>query len=335
MAKKVLRKFSDYKDLGFGSKVAAQGDRFINRDGTFNVEKKGVSVLKRFSFYHAMINMSWWKFILIILSTYCIINVLFACLYLLIGFENLSGTTAETHMGRFFEAFFFSAQTFTTVGYGRINPVGLLANFVVVFELLLGLLSLALATGLFYARSSRPVGKILFSQQMLVAPYRGISALMIRIANAQDNQLIEMEVQIVLSRIEEEEPGQRIRKFYQLPLERDKINFLSLSWTIVHPMDETSPLYGCTEADLKNGEVEFMVLIKGFDDTYFQNIYVRSSYKYHEMVWGARFIHTYDRSASGKTVLNLSTLGACERAELPVSDQVVKAQELRDRPEKS
>ena len=264
MAKNVLRKFSDYKDLGFGTKVAAQGDRFINRDGTFNVEKKGVPFLKRFSFYHAMINMSWWKFILIILSAYCIINVLFACLYLLIGFENLSGTMANTPLDRFLEAFFFSAQTFTTVGYGRINPTGLLANFVVVFELLLGLLSLALATGLFYARSARPVGKIMFSQKMLVAPYRGKRALMFRIANAQDNQLIEMEVQIVFSRIEEDETRQRVRKFYQLPLERDKINFLSLSWTVVHPMDEHSPLLGCTEADMKNGDVEFMVLIKGF-----------------------------------------------------------------------
>gem|GEM_PF-2201797 len=233
----------------------------------------------------------------------------------------LSGTSAQTPTDRFFEAFFFSAQTYTTVGYGRINPTGLPANFVVVFELLLGLLSLALATGLFYARSARPVGKIMFSQKMLVAPYRGQSALMFRIANAQDNQLIEIEVQIVLSIIEEEEPGKNVRKYYQLPLERDKINFLSLSWTIVHPLNENSPLYGNTEADLEKADAEFMVLIKGFDDTYFQSVYVRSSYKYDEMMWGARFKNTYDRSASGKTVLDLSALGACERAELPGSNQ--------------
>ncbi len=318
MRKKVYRKMVEYRDPGFGINVVTQGERFINRDGSFNVEKKGLPLWQRFSLYHVMLNIPWWKFILIILTAYCVINILFALLYLAIGFENLQGATAETPLGKFFEAFFFSAQTFTTVGYGRINPVGLMANFLVVFELLLGLLSLALATGLFFARSSRPVGKIMFSEKALVAPYRGSTGLMFRIANSKDNQLIEVEVQFMLSRIEMENGNPR-RKFYQMEVERSSINFLSMSWTIVHPITDNSPLYGCTEQQLKESDAEFMILIKGFDDTFAQTIHSRTSYKHFEIEWGAKFKSTYDRGKNGKTVIDLSTLGAYEKVPLPVA----------------
>jgi inward rectifier potassium channel len=160
------------------------------------------------------------------------------------------------------------------------------------------------------------VGKILFSEQAIIAPYHGGRALMFRIANAQNNQLVEVEIQLMLSWIEDQS-GARVRKFYQLPLERNKVNFLATSWTIVHPIDERSPLYGLTEAGLRAADTECMVMVKGFDDTYFQTIYVRSSYKYHEITWGARFVSTYERSKNGSTVVDLSTLGVFEPAALP------------------
>ncbi|MES2731103.1 MAG: ion channel [Bacteroidota bacterium] len=316
MAKKVFRKIADQRDPGFGVKIDNQGDRFVNRDGSFNIEKKGASFWQRFNFYHAMITMTWGHFILVILGAYLLINICFAGLYMIIGFENLAGTVAISPMEKFFEAFFFSAQTFTTVGYGRVNPVGLLANFLVVFELLLGLLSLAIATGLFYARSSRPVGKIIFSDQAIISPYRTFTGLMFRIANAQNNQLIEVEVQFMLSWIETEN-GASVRKFYELALERNKVSFLWASWTVVHPIDEKSPLFGFTEADMAETDAEFMIIIKGFDDTYFQNVYVRTSYKFYEIMWGAKFISTYGRSEKGSTVVDLSTLGRYEKVDLP------------------
>jgi inward rectifier potassium channel len=130
--------------------------------------------------------------------------------------------------------------------------------------------------------------------------------------------LIEVEVQVVLSKVELIN-GSHVRKFYQLELERNSINFLSMSWTIVHPISENSPLHGCTEQELKESDAEFMILVKGFDDTFAQTIHARSSYKDYEIEWGAKFKSTYDRGKNGKTVVDLSTLGAYEKVPLPVT----------------
>lgn len=306
-------------DLGLGNK-GGKG-RGVNKDGSFNVERIGVPKFRPYEIYHSLISMSWGKFSLLVLVAYGVVNLLFAMIYYFIGTEHLSGITPDmSEKHRFMEAFFFSSQTLTTLGYGRIAPVGALASSVAAVESLLGLLTFALATGLLYGRFSRPQAKLLYSTNALVAPYRDITGLMLRISNKRSNQLIEVEAEITLSY---QEKGKNSRSFASLALERKKINLFPSSWTLVHPITEESPFYGMSEQDLHDADVELIVLIKSFDDTFSQTIYSRSSYKAHEIIWGAKFLPMFTQTELGMTRLDLRLIDAMERVDLPENRQLV------------
>ena len=193
-------------------------------------------------------------------------------------------------------------RLFTTVGYGGITPVGFGANTISSIESMMGWLAFALATGLVYGRFSRPKARLLFSRHAIIAPYKDIIAFEFRMANLRANQLIEVEVQVIMTRIEHTAGGEKIRKFYELELERNRVNFLSLSWTVVHPITPNSPIHGWNNKKVKQGETEFLVLIKGYDDTFNQTVYSRSSYWHNEIVWGARFNNMYDNEEVGVTI---------------------------------
>ncbi len=301
------KKAKGYNDTGFSGKASENEARLLNKDGSFNVVKKGLPFLERLSIYHVLITMSWWRFNFLILATYFTLNLLFACIYILIGIQHLGGTLGITLFEKFLDAFFFSAQTFTTVGYGRINPIGFGANVIASIESLTGLVTFALISGLFYGRFSRPAAKLVFSQNALMAPYQNINGLMFRVANSKNNQLTEVNAQVMLSIID---PQTKNRGFYILDLERSKINFLSLSWTIVHPVNENSPVYGLSQQDLKDGKAEFLILLQGFDDTYSQILQVRHSYVPDEIIWNAKFIPVYTTLENGKVALHLDKLNA-------------------------
>ncbi len=306
--RKKRRAFTDYKDLGFSDKVSNQAGRAINKDGTFNIRKRGLNFLEHYSFFHALLTISWWKFLVIVLTTYFVLNVLFAFLYMITGYENLTGIAPGSFWQHFLEAFFFSTQTFTTVGYGRINPIGFMGNVVSAFESLVGLMSFALATGVLYGRFSRPVEKFIYSENLLVAPFKDQTGLMFRLANAKNNVLSNVQIEVMLS-MSENDNGAISRKFYELILERKRINFLTLSWTVVHPMDENSPLFGFSEQDFKEADVELLILINGYDDTYGQNVHARHSYKFHEFIWNAKFTPMFKRSEDEQyTILELDKI---------------------------
>jgi len=311
-----VKNSDQYQDLGIGSSAAAAKQRFINRDGSFNVVRRGLPYWLGVSPYHAMLTMSWWRFNIIIIALYVLVNLFFASLYMLVGMEHLGGTIAHTPFERFFEAFFFSAQTFTTVGYGRINPIGMTASSIAALESMVGLLAFALATGLLYGRFSRPTARILFSDNAVIAPYKAIKGFMFRIANARSNQIIEVEVQVTLSRNELDDHGKTVRKFYTLELERQKVVFFHLSWTIVHPIDEASPLYGWTKADLDASEAEFLILFKGFDDTFSQTVHARGSYKHFEVLENRKFAHIITIAQSGVPEIDLDRIHDVEEAGL-------------------
>jgi inward rectifier potassium channel len=300
-------KNSPERELGFGQNPNTQGQRLMNSNGTSNVVRKGISRLNPINVYHALITMSWTKFNLLVLVSYFLLNCIFACIYFLIGIDQIAGMTRGDGNHEFWEAFFFSAQSFTTVGYGRVSPVGYGAEVLSSFESLMGLLALALATGLLYGRFSRPTARILYSSKALVAPYKSISGLMFRIANARNNQLIEAEAQFIFS-INTDVNGEIKRTFHNLKLEIEKINLLSLSWTIVHPISDESPLKGLTKADLEQGDAEFIVMLKAIDDTYAQTIYDRSSYKYHQVEWNARFNPILGKASDGRAMVDLSRI---------------------------
>ncbi len=292
------------RDLGFGGKAAESRTRLLNRDGSFNIERRGIPFLKSLNVYHELLTMSWWRFNAIVVMLYLIVNLAFAGLYMAVGVEHLVGIDGRSALERFLDAFFFSTQTFTTVGYGRINPVGIGANTLSALESLTGLLAFALATGLLYGRFSRPVAKILYSKFAVIAPYQGVTGFMFRTANERVNQLIEVECVVNLS-LSKLVNGRMVRQFYELELERSKVNFFALSWTIVHPIVETSPLFGMTEADLKASDAEFVILLKGFDDSFSQTVHSRTSYKSEEVVFNKRFANIISIAESGKAAVEL------------------------------
>ncbi len=228
-------------NTGFGNNPSNYGGRFINKDGRANIEKNGISFLEKISWYHTMLLMPRWKFFSIIILFYIGVNFLFATIYLFIGVDTLGEIPSPSTLTNFAESFFFSTQTFTTVGYGRISPIGFLSSSIAAFEALLGLLSFALATGLLYGRFSKPVAFLRFSHNALVGPYKDVNALMLRVVPFKNTNLVDVVANVTLGMMIEEN-GVSINRFYQLDLEYSTVNALTLSWTIVHPITEKSPL---------------------------------------------------------------------------------------------
>lgn len=301
------------RDLGFGSIVARSRRRLLNRDGSFNVVREGMSPLTSLSLYHTLLTTTWPRFLSLIAVSYLLANALFAVGYVACGPEALGGLRSDTPQGRFVEEFFFSIQTFATIGYGVVYPRSLAANVLVTVESLVGLLGFALATGLLFARFARPTARILFSRNAIVAPYRGITAFEFRIVNARSNQLIDVAVRVQLSRFL---PDGR-REFIPLTLERSEVVFFPLAWTIVHPIDETSPLWGVTPREMLAQDMELLILLTGTDETFAQVVHARSSYKADEIVWGARFRNLFNPpTPDGVLSIDIGRLHDYEPAEL-------------------
>ncbi|WP_396198792.1 ion channel [Flavobacterium sp.] len=307
---KINKKAKAENNTGFGTNSQNYGGRFINKNGNANIQKVGIGFLEGISWYHTMLKIPRWKFFFIIILFYFIVNLFFASIYMLIGVENLRGVTSVSRIDKFGEAFFFSIQTFTTVGYGHISPSGFLASFVAAVEALSGLLSFAIATGLFYGRFSKPNAFIKFSENALIAPYKDGTALMMRLAPHKNTNLTDAEAFVTVG-ILIDENGVISNKFYNLPLEMSKINSLTLSWTLVHPIDEESPLFNLNQSDYKNTIGEILVYIKTFDDMYSSTVAKRTSYTFNEVVYGAKFSPMYSKNESNtKTVLHLDNLNS-------------------------
>jgi inward rectifier potassium channel len=297
-------------NTGFGVNASDYGGRFVNKNGQANIKKKGVSFFERTSWYHAMLAIPRWKFLLILVSFYVLVNFIFACIYYLTGVQHLNGINTGSEIEKFGEAFFFSAQTYTTVGYGRISPSGFLTSAIASLEALMGVLSFALATGLLYGRFSKPTAYLKFSENAIIAPFKDGIALMLRIAPFKNTTLTDAEAKVTLG-MSVEENGKVSNKFFPLVLEYDKVNALTLSWTIVHPITEDSPVYGFTKEDFENNRGEIMIFVKAFDDMFSNTVVARSSYTFKEIVYGAKFIPMYHRNEeANKTILDLEKINS-------------------------
>ena len=310
--KKINTKAKASETTGFGTSASSYGGRFINKDGSANIEKRGLTFFSRISWYHTMLTMPGYKFLGLLLAFYMGINFVFAVLYYAIGVEYLSGIEAGgSEWLRFGKAYFFSAQTFTTVGYGHISPSGFATSALAAAEALTGLLSFAIATGLFYGRFSRPKAFLKFSHNALIAPYRGGTGLMLRMAPFKNNTLIDAEARMTLGMTIKDDAGNMVNKFYVLPLEMEKITTLSLSWTLVHPITEESPFFGFTKQDFMAAEGEVIVYIKAFDDLFSATVAASTSYTFDEVVYGAKFDMMYTESPDNtKTILHLGRLNS-------------------------
>mgnify|MGYP001013567040 CR=1 FL=1 len=290
------------RDLGFGEKVARESrERLLNRDGSFNVERTGLKLTSLLNPYHFLLTMTWKMFIGQTLLVYFLSNVLFGLLYASFGASALVDTSSTPMENIFLRGFFFSVQTFATIGYGTIHPVGIFPNLIVTIESYYSMIMTALVTGIVFARFARPTARILFSKTAVIAPYQDKTGFMMRLVNARNNQLIEVEARIMFSRLVEEN-GRIVRRFDMLELEREKVVFLPLAWTIVHPIDKNSPLFAMTKEDFEKSNAEFAILISAMDETYAQIVHTRTSYKPDEIKCDYKFSDIYNKVETGEKI---------------------------------
>lgn len=294
-------------DTGFGASSSGSVGRFVNRDGSFNLRKEGWPILQRLSLFHTMLNLPAWKFFLTIIVFFFGINLLYTGVYLLLGVDEFVGVIGGSKWQVFKEIYFFSTETFTTVGYGRVNPIGDGANLVASLEALNGFLYLAVFTGLIYGRFSKPKAYLAFSDYATVAPFQGKTGLMFRfVSYKQNHTLTDVEVKLTCALLVQEN-GNSAYKFFNLPLERSKVENLPMNWTVVHPIDENSPLLGLSETDMKDADVELYVLIRAFDDVFSNFVLSRTSYTYNEIKFNRKFVPMY-RETGTTTILELNKL---------------------------
>lgn len=299
MQKDAQTPLKEYQNTGFSTKPKTEGTRLMNADGSYNVKNKGLKYAEMNDFYNFLINAKWRVFFGFVMMHYFFWATIFAGLYLLVGIENLQGLMAENEIDMLWEAFFFSAQTLTTVGYEGIIPVGFLSQIVTMIESLIGILGLALITGVLYGRFSKPESGIIYSSKMLVSPYHEGKALMFKVANRKSNKVVDAKASLMIGILKNEQ-----RKYFYLPLERERVDFLPLSWTIVHMIDDKSPIQGLSSEDIIKADVEFFINITFYDDTYATHLQSTKSYTSDEIILGAKFKLGYERSKDGSHTIH-------------------------------
>jgi inward rectifier potassium channel len=300
----------DNSDLGLGDRVAQENrTRFVNKDGSFNIHRKGVLNRSVFSPYHAVLNASWWRFNLGILGYYLSANIIFTVFYFLSGRNAFPDIANMDAAHRFGQLFFYSVQVITTLGTSPLHPANTMADAVLGIEAMVGLLGFALGASLLFARFSNPPAKILFSEQAIIAPYNNITGLMVRIINGRSNELINVSATMTL--VMEEQTGHRTFKL--LPLERDQVQTFPVNWTMVHPINSGSPLFGKTYQDLKNAKAEVVVNVTAVDRDLSKTVYVRSSYSGDEIVFGVKFVNIIERDAQDTVVVDPQRVGEIEK----------------------
>ncbi len=305
-------KKKEENELGFGSKTSTQKSRLINKDGSFNINRIEQSNWGSTSVYHALISMPWRRFNLIVFAYFIAINLIFACCYYFSGMEGLKGWEAYSERDKFLEAFFFSTQTFSTVGFGRISPGNNLSSSIAAVESLVGLLGFALATGLLYGRFSRPVARMIFSKNAIIAPFKEGKAFQFRLANKMRNsQITDVTCRVTVALFETEN-GVKVRRFRPLELEIKNIIFFPMTWTINHLINEDSPLWGMNQQDMVEADVEFLIMLSGFDDTFSQTVNLRHSFTHEELIYGAKFVSVFGLNSEGQTTQDLRKISEYE-----------------------
>ncbi len=296
---------AEAKDPGLGSKFSKPVKRMMNADGTYNIVRKG-GIRGYRDFYKYLLDQSWGKFTSILILTYIFINLIFALVYLFIGVEQLSNVTGDLHP--FWIAFFFSAQTLTTLGFGYIAPIGFSANMVASFEAFLGLTMTALATGLLYGKFSKPILKVSFSEKVIITPFQDGKALMFKLVNKRHNVLMKSKVSCILTLDKGMGGALFDKEYHNLKLETDFILFFPLTWTVVHKIDNHSPLYQLSLDELVKRNCELIVLFETFDETFGQNVLQKHSYAGEQWVENVKFDLNFKPNKKGQLVLDVNGL---------------------------
>ncbi|MDB5039062.1 MAG: channel inward rectifier conserved region 2 domain protein [Bacteriovoracaceae bacterium] len=280
--------------------------RTLNQDGSFNTGRRRSNFFH--DSYHELLSASWPKFLFLVLSTYFLVNLVFAILYFFCNPESFEGMRTTSREVHFSDCFFFSIQTLATIGYGRISPVQLLPNLIVSIEALVSLMGLALVTGLFFTRFSRPTARVIFSKNAVITKYDGKDVLMFRMANERLNHIVEAHVDVALAHIIVQPDGERFRNLTDLKLKRRKSPLFASTWTVMHFIEPDSPLYQKSKEDLEKCEAEILVSLSGLDETFAQTIHARYSYTADDLVWNKKFEDILVRDANGQISVNLKKM---------------------------
>lgn len=288
---------------GLSQDTGLNAQPYINKDGSFNVEKKGQMKLLK-DLYQFLLTIGHFEFIAILMLYYLMVNFIYGLAYYLLGMEHFTIPSTGERMSDFLNCVFFSFQTFSTLGYGHISPITVWANIISVLEMFTGMLSLALLTGLVYARFSRPNTRLYFSNNLLVSPHKGADALMFRFVNKRKTVLNDVHVRVMIAFTESRE-GKLTREFHRLKLQMDNIMFFPLTWTVVHEIDEKSVFYGMTPDEIRAKSPEVMIRVRAYSEQFNQHVHANFSYSFNEWVWNAKFRKAFALSEEGKFFIDI------------------------------
>lgn len=277
--------------------------RMRERFGTWKIAGRGIFG----DLYHALTIMGWPTFVLGVGLLFLLVNAGFALAYLA-----QPGAIVHARAGSFGDAFFFSVQTMATIGYGIMYPGTLYANVLMSLETLIGLFGVAFATGLAFARFSRPRARIRFSTSAVVSQYHGVPTLMFRVVNERGNQILEARVRMTLMRNELSPEGHQMRRFRDMVLLRDSTPSFSYSWTVMHPITGSSPLSAASRETLEAEDAELVVILAGLDETLAQTIHARHVYKPAAIHWGYRLRDVLAKDPHGHYVVDRRHFDALE-----------------------
>ena len=278
---------------------APRAARLVQREASDRVVAIGLRDPWLGDLYHHLLTLPWWAFLLGLALVYLGLNALFAGFYLLGG-----GAIANARPGSFSDAFFFSVETISTIGYGQMSPATLYGNIVMTVEAMFGLMLLAVSAGLVLARFTRPTARVMFSKVAVVTPFNGVPTLSFRLANERRNQILEAQVSVTLVRDERTAEGEWIRRFYDLQLGRQRSPIFAMTFTVMHAIDPASPLSNATASSLATEAVEIVVTVTGLDETMSQPVHARTSYLAHEVLWDHRFVDVFTQTKDGRLAID-------------------------------
>lgn len=279
------------QDPGIGTSFEKPLDRLMAADGSFRVRRVGGTGGLREAFLW-LVGIPGWQLVVVLIGSYLTLNLLFGSIYMLIGVEHIGNADTRTWASRWTSAIGMSVQTLTTVGYGSLFPNSPLAWLLAAIEGMFGILGFSLISAILYSRFARPTARLAYSDRAIIAPFKDGWSLQMRMANRRSSLLMEVQVRMLLVMADVDDQGERLN-YYNLPLQIDRVSFMPLSWTLVHPITPESPLAGRTFEELKERRAEVLVIIMGVDEGYMQNVYTRHSYRTHELLWGARFARAF------------------------------------------
>lgn len=293
--------------------------RIVPRSRAEQVRRTNLRIRWLDDVYHRALALPWWGFLGLGCCAYLVVNFIFAALYWM-----QPGSIGGAHPDLFSDAFFFSVQTIATIGYGQMFPATFYANVLVTMETMAGLVILALATGITFARISRPTARVMFARHPVVGPQNGVPTLSIRIANERRSQILEADVTVSLLRLETTAEGDTFRRFYDLRLLRSHTPVFALSFTLMHPIDPGSPLWGKSPSDLVAEDAQILVSVTGLEEVASQTVHARISYDAEEVRYGCRYADIFVQTADGLRAMDFSmfhtTIASAQGTQAPAED---------------